>query len=381
MTAMQLSLFETHEHRKPQRATPPEPVTCGPSAEPLNAPMQGSVGAQPSDVRYLQPTSECLSGKSEEGADFLPAIASAPPLSKRAQRGGSRSCARQAPVGPAAKDACVSDGLVIAKATRLSVTNLEEARAAFDDAACDHSQRAQIRSAFTTIGRGLGLPLSQIPATPEQLRPLLSGATPSRAGIKPRNWTQVKSRAMGGLRHLGVEVVASRAGNPLSPEWARLWKLAPSRQHQLGLSRILRFLSRGDVRPEALTSTAFEDFRTELLERSLVSNPEQCLRRTAKLWNEAKAAVVVWPQVTLTASPDPRRYSLDWNAFPRSFVEEVEAFLHAKSNTDPLADDFSKSTRSATTQGRKKTIRQLASAIVHSGATEVDKITRLSVLI
>ena len=261
--------------------------------------------------------------------------------------------------------------------------DLEEARALFEDSVCDRKDRAQVRSAMKTVGKVLGLQLALIPADPVKLGPLLRAATPASAGVKPRNWTQVKSRTLGALRSCGVAIPASRATSPLSAEWATLMASLPNRQLQTGLSRILHFLSRTGVTPSAVGPGAYAAFKVELEGSSAISNPAQCVRRTAKLWNEAKATTPGWPDVTLPVESDARRYSLEWCAFPPSFVGDVDAFVSAKANTDPLADGpgYVRATRSATAEGRRGALRLLGSALVHSGAVRIDQLTSLSLLL
>ena len=268
--------------------------------------------------------------------------------------------------------------------TEVSVTpqvaTLADALAWYDDAVCDHPRRANIRSAFRTIGRVLNLPLDAVPASPAQLRPLFDKATPGRAGIKPTNWTQVKSTARGGLRGLGVSIAAARDMTPLDPAWERLSGELPEPRFQIGMSRLLRFLTRKGVTPEQVTTADFEAFEHELLASSLDRNAEGAYRQAMRLWNKASATVAGWPQVTARSESDPRRYSLNWDRFPASFVREVNAFLDAKSSTDPLADDFVRSTRAATTDERRKSLRQTASALVLSGALPLEAVTSLGVL-
>lgn len=65
---------------------------------------------------------------------------------------------------------------------------------------------------------------------------------------------------------------------------------------------------------------------------------------------------------------------------PPSFVADVHAFLAAKSDSDPLGDDYAKPTRPRTTEGRRKNLRLIASALVLSGQVAIGQLTSLAVL-
>lgn len=257
-----------------------------------------------------------------------------------------------------------------------------EAMPFFSDVASDHPRRTNIRSAFKTIGRVLGLPLDQIPTAPQALASLLKKAMPAVAGIKPRNWTQSKSTALSGLRSIGVEIAAGRDGTQLASDWLALHEELPDRSLQIGLSRLLRFLSRQGIGAQTITEEAFAAFRKELVDGSLHSNPQGAYRQSMKLWNEAASRAPGWPQVRASVERDPRQYSFEWKEFPEAFVNEVEAFLTAKSESDPLSDDkYASPVRAATNAGRKKSLRQMASALVLSGAIDIDEVTGMAVLI
>lgn len=101
-------------------------------------------------------------------------------------------------------------------ATASRPANLQEAFAHFEDGASDHPARIKIRSGFKAIGRVLRLPLDEIPADPERLRPMLASANWALAGLKRRRWIGAKSDATRGLRDLGLAAVASRDETAMS---------------------------------------------------------------------------------------------------------------------------------------------------------------------
>lgn len=244
-----------------------------------------------------------------------------------------------------------------------------------------HPRCAQFKSALRQVAKVFDQQLEDLPADPARMRKLLQYGSPARVGIKPNTWKQMKSTALGGLRGCGVAVLASRDSTPLSPTWQVLNDALPDRSAQIGLSRFLRSLSRNGVEPPDVSRASFEQFKTEVETLSVRSNPRAALSQTAKFWNKAMACVPGWPQVLAPVPRDGRhRYSLDWSEFRPTFVAEVEAFLDAKHNPDPLEENFSKPVRPATTDGRRKSLRQFASALALSGRVQTAQITGLGVL-
>lgn len=259
-------------------------------------------------------------------------------------------------------------------------SNLAELLACFDDAASDHPRRAHVRSACRSAGRVLGLPLEQIPSAPEELRVLLAKATPAAVGVKPANWKQIKSALTTGMRHVGVAARAARDDTPLSPAWATLLERTPDRKLQIGLSRLLRFLSRNGIAPDQVADDAFARFRSELEQMTTLKSVEGTYRQSLRHWTKALAIVPGWPAVRPEIPRDPRRYSAEWADLPISLRAEIAAFLIAKSDTDPLSDHYARPTRPSTAAGRRKSLRILASALALSGAVPIQEVTSLEVL-
>ena len=84
------------------------------------------------------------------------------------------------------------------------------------------------------------------------------------------------------------------------------------------------------------------------------------------LWNEASRTIRGWPQLEVQVPSEKLQYSFDWDQFPPSLLEDLEAYIQHLGNEDPFADDYLSPLRPATVANRRKQIRQIASAAVHS---------------
>lgn len=250
---------------------------------------------------------------------------------------------------------------------------------ALSDANCDLKGAAQLRSAVRGVARVLNLPLGQIPADASQLRPMLEAARPASAGVKPRNWIQMKSGLRRALRFCGEDIMAGRDPSELGADWRALLDDAPERRFAIGLSRVLRYLSGQGVRPADVTRDHLEQFGHALTSRSLHPRPVQAYREAMKLWNRAAREIAGWPQVFVTLERNPRLYSLEWEEFPSSLLAEFEAFHAEKREPDWLAEDFAPPVREITVANRRRLLRQIASSLVLSGFP-IEKMTSLAVL-
>ena len=265
--------------------------------------------------------------------------------------------------------------------SQIAPMTLRDVLTFYEGEGADHPRGASLKSALRQVAKVVDKPLEDLPADPVRLRELLTRGNPARVGIKPTNWKQIKSTALNALRGSGIAVLASRDSTPLSPEWQALNETLPNRSAQIGLSRLLRSLSRNGVTPLKMSAAGFEIFQGEVERLSVRSNPRAAQAQAAKFWNMAAASVSGWPQVLMPVPRDGRhRYSLDWHEFPAAFVAEVGAFLDAKHNPDPLEENYSKPVRQATTDGRRRNLRQFASALAVSGHLTADRITGLEVL-
>lgn len=249
----------------------------------------------------------------------------------------------------------------------------------FHDANSDHPRKSAIRSSIKAMGKGIGLPLDQIPADALRLRPMLAKASAARAGLKAGSWRSMKSLALRSLQNAGVELAPGRDTSPISPAWCALIDHAEKRV-VIGLGRFLKFLTRTGVEPDTINAEAFATWRGELLDTSLRSNPDTAYRQMVRLWKASERRVLGWPQVEIESPEDPRRFSLPWEAFPESLHKEVDAFQASRLHPDPLSPDPAPKVRPDTIKGREKNLRAFASALVLSGEMEAEKVTSLAVL-
>jgi integrase len=294
-----------------------------------------------------------------------------PPKSAARRRGGP-------PKGGAPAVASVTVVTAPPATASVAPATLADALALYEEPVSTHPRRVKIRSAFRGVGCALQRPLDQIPADPEKLRVLLAATSSAAGGMKPRQWGEVKSLANRGLRDLGVDIVAVRDATAMSADWLKLYGLL-DRRLQIGLAKFMRFCTRSGLAPDAVCAATFDAYLEELQGRSLHPDPLAAHRQTATLWNRAAASIAGWPNLVISVKRDTRQYALPWEAFPKTFVADVEAFLATKQFGDEFAEDYAPKVRPATTKNRREALRRVASALVLSD-TPVEEIHSLAML-
>lgn len=242
-------------------------------------------------------------------------------------------------------------------------------------------RRCEILSALRTLARCVGRDPGDIPAQPASLSKALKDAPYTLAGVGKRRWEAVRYLTRAGLRVAGFNVMPGRrTASALSPAWKALLLLAPDRQSGIGLSRFISYCSAAGIEPPDVDLSVFQRFQEELEHNSIVPTARFNYRTTCVLWNKAGKSIPQWPTLELPVPNASKQYSLDWHVFPEAFRADVEAFLGNAANQDPLSDNYSPSVRPATILGRRRAIRQMATALV-SAEYPVAKICDLATLV
>lgn len=260
-------------------------------------------------------------------------------------------------------------------------TNLAEAVAMLGEDVCSHKRRGNYRSDMRVFAKAAGKPLDQIPTDPQELRLIMAGVMPAKMGWSAHRWKAVRSGVVSGLRVLKDGPETDREAEGIAAEWQALLDRLPDPWHGVGLSKLLRYLSQRSITPALFTTAVFDDFKAEQLGKSLKDNPSASIRAAAKNWNSAARQLPDWPQIRLESVTNARRWSYEWEEFPKAFRDDVEAFLEAKETASPFRSDYSKPVSKATTKNRRIWLRVIASALVKSGRLPIQRVTGLQVLV
>lgn len=131
----------------------------------------------------------------------------------------------------------------------------------------------------------------------------------------------------------------------------------------------MRFCAGRGIAPEAVCDATAEDFSAYLRTETFVEKPNDLLRRTTRLWNEAQEKIDGWPDQRLSVPSfrAPRR-TLPLADLAKSFQDDVAAYSRWQRGDDLFtAHPPPKVCRPTTIDLRRKHIEGAASALIESG--------------
>ena len=210
------------------------------------------------------------------------------------------------------------------------------------------------------------------------MRERLVAAHLAKTGLSRQRLANIKSNTLAALKCAGVAVVPSKAPNALTPEWVALMAKLDPVKLQRRLSRFAHFCSAAAILPSDVSEASFCAFE-EMMKRSLRAPACGDCRALRRAWNSAAENVEGWPGYRTPCITPKRRYGMTWESFPPSFAADAEAFLAARANPNPFADDYVNPVAASTAALRRTQILALASALVASGY-RADQITTLASL-
>ncbi len=248
------------------------------------------------------------------------------------------------------------------------------------DRSLDPIPRRQILSAIRTACRVFRANPKQVPAEPRHLRLRLNAVTPASTGLGRGTWRNVRSLTLTAIRRAGVRAMAGSTRAPLAFSWEALRARIPDKHRRCALSRFMSFCSTQAIAPDGVDEGVFGRYRDALENESLVKEPKQVFRTTCVTWNESADNIPGWPQFRVSVPDGTRRYAYAWDHFPPSFGVDAEDHLEHLAIEDPFSPDYVKSLSSATIEGRRQQILQIASALVLSGFP-AEQVTGLAALV
>lgn len=161
-----------------------------------------------------------------------------------------------------------------------SLANLLAALAAMD---LPPRRVADLCSAVRSLCRVLGKTPAEVPADPAVLGRALRRALPATAGISPARWANIKSLVLKSLHLTGCRVLPGRSLHPLTPAWAALDALLPTKYDRAGLSRLMHYCSGQGIEPDAVDQAVFDRFGTAILNDSFIRNQRVAHQTAARL--------------------------------------------------------------------------------------------------
>ena len=234
------------------------------------------------------------------------------------------------------------------------------------DASLPKPKREALICSIRRLGKFLGRDLSQLPARLGALRYGISRLHHAQLGISRKTLQNHIANLKAAVRHVaGLKRLTGR-GIALTPAWQSLYDQLTDRRLRLGLCGFLKYCSATGIDPWSVSEDRVVAFISYAAEVQFTVKPNDLHKQVARCWNRAKEAVPGWPQITLSV-PDfrPQPASLPWEAFERSFVQNVERYLSLLGGASLLDEDApDQPCKPSTINARRNYLRLAASAAV-----------------
>lgn len=252
------------------------------------------------------------------------------------------------------------------------------------DVSVPPTRRRDMVSGLRRVANAIGRPPEDIPADTHWLQKRLADFLPASVGLTPKSWSNILSNARAGLAQCGV--VKRRINRPtdLSPAWAQLWELAlatGNRTVSSSASRFVYFLNALGVAPKDVRLEHAEAYRDALVQFELRKSPDDCFRKAVNSWNLAVRLIPEWPRQTFVLPSRAKVIKLKPEAFPPTFVADLDAYLAGLQYPDVFNPDaVAVPLRPASIKQYRGMLLRFASILVLTGLP-ADKIIDLSALV
>ncbi len=214
-----------------------------------------------------------------------------------------------------------------------------------------------------------------------RVRKALAGSLPATLDVSKGTWANTRSDLKFVLTRYGVPTRAPLRKD-LLPEWRQLRDMIDKDPSLIrGLSNFIHWCSRQNISPWDVSEEVMARYLLDLRERSLKKGPESLHRRVCVLWNKASSIYDKWPGTPVPLPSYRKTISLPWEAFPISFMDDLDHYQAFMSGEDLLSTHaIDKPRRPATLNAHREAFRRMASAMVHSGFS-IEKLTSLKQLV
>lgn len=239
------------------------------------------------------------------------------------------------------------------------------------DTSLSETRRRDLISGLRRVAKALNRAPEDVPASGRWLQPRLAKIHPANLGVTAKAWQNAVSDARNAMAQCGLVERRFRRASDLTPEWQALWKTVLAAKDPTlppSLCRFVHFLSRVGVSPAAVCDAHPLAFREALATNEISKSPEVAYRTAVNGWNLATRRIANWPQIQLSLPSRQKRFRLPDEAFPATFMAELEALLNSLLRPDPLADEGrTRALRPETVTCYRHQLIRFASEVVHAG--------------
>ena len=197
-----------------------------------------------------------------------------------------------------------------------------------NDPSLEPAKRTQWLCSIRRIAKCIDRPLDMLPSRITALRHPVGRLNAARLGISQKTLANHKSNLKAALNHLSNHGVTLARGTPLSPEWCALMQRIEDPWARKRIHALFRYLSARGLQPDNVNDGVLGEFFGYRTQATFLDMNPAYQREIARSWNACVDRVPGFPQHRFSVEPvKPRNGGPDWEAFPQSFRDEVEAYL------------------------------------------------------
>ncbi|CAH1663470.1 Tyr recombinase domain-containing protein [Hyphomicrobiales bacterium] len=248
-------------------------------------------------------------------------------------------------------------------------------------------RRRDLLSGLNRFERISGRSLADTPATASAIRTVFENANSARLGIARKSLQTLRSSVAFALRRFGP--IERKSGSPIKQNWNAEWAALIGRIQisfqRHALSRLAEFCSRHLIAPHAVSQETLADFLAALTESEAVKIPKHVVHNTISSWNRAAREIPGWPPILLSSPTKPVPHILPMADFPAGFQADLAAWERRTASRPKSVSIFRgegplRRLRPETVKSQLSLFRQVASALVKSGAMKLEEIDSLASL-
>lgn len=286
---------------------------------------------------------------------------------------------------PLLADAALVEAACPRPARRVNVMIADIFELVGSDRSLSDVRRRDLLSGLNRLVTVAGRPLEMIPATATAVREVFARTNPQRVGLKKKSFQTLRSTVAFAVRtYAAVEVKESGA---VKRQWNDEWTEfvhqidVPFRRH--ALSRFAAFCSTRSISPTEVTNCTLAAFLDQLIATEVVKSPKTIVLGTVSTWNRAGRDIAEWPPLRLRSPTATIPHIFPLTAFPESFQAELATWQRrtssgATSRSIFRTEGLLRPLRPETVKSQLSLFRQVASALVKSGAMQIEEIVGLS---
>lgn len=235
-------------------------------------------------------------------------------------------------------------------------------------------------SAIQRLCRFAGAATETVQASPPEVNRLLEKLSPAFCDITPKAYANLISLIRGALYRYQPD---PRSTVALPPTWQTLVDAAGKTRRLTVLRRFIRFCVSKGWTPQDVDNAKIALYEA-MLKTDVILSDTCHIRNVVTAWNRGSKVVPGWPAQRLSLAKPTRRFTRDWDEFPKSLRDDLDAYIAFRTKVHLTSLHLTDAVplpplRPSSVRATRYQVRSLASALVCSGVP-IEKISKLSVL-